>query len=541
MSTDNHTAISTGAAANASTINGPLGELDAAMGDVSGLTTTATDLAAAVNELDADVSGLTTSVNDLETDVLNLQESAPVNLMWDPFNQYYDDIAGTGDNSWNDRTRWSNVGGTVSMDDSDASNPYGLPTLKGTSSTTRINRRIYLDETGLVPGDVVSAAVLANAASGSYFCRITFRDAGAVSLGTETGSTVALTGTTTRIFIEGATIPASTESIDVGLWYTSGTNAEKSIYAMWLNPGPLAAEYPSPSVCEAFHRSQINDALALDNLRNQVRLRPISTTAFRVDTYWPEDGYALQWRYEKNGTTDLWMHDDAVLVALPDGSTVTTLTNGDMGFVMNLLPNGASGAENTGNSHNNMVMIETLFEDGVGNSIDITEDAYYDEIVIINRGYIRHSETGSTNLAQFALVMRVSADGICREHVHLKFLVDDTTVNYLNAGQIILDTGIADYSIALPGPYGPQTFYGGADIKFDGATEGYCWDTATGYAARTVSPQAVLMAIRGDTLKLYPRAIDSTSPQSFGNGDFFYASWSLSIVKRADIGDMFVA
>ena len=39
MSTTNHSAIVVGAAANAGTINGPLGQLDAAMGDVDALTT----------------------------------------------------------------------------------------------------------------------------------------------------------------------------------------------------------------------------------------------------------------------------------------------------------------------------------------------------------------------------------------------------------------------------------------------------------------------------------------------------------------------
>ena len=117
------------------------------------------------------------------------------NLVWDPFNEHYDDLTGAGNNSWNARVRWSNVGGTVSIDASDANNPYGLPTLKGTSATTRINRRLYLDEIGLVPGDYISAAILANAASGSYYARLTFRDSGGVSLGTASSSTIALSGT----------------------------------------------------------------------------------------------------------------------------------------------------------------------------------------------------------------------------------------------------------------------------------------------------------------------------------------------------------
>ncbi len=59
MSTNNHTAISTGAAANASTINTPLGTLDAAIGNLTTLTTTAkTSAVAALNELDADLAAV---------------------------------------------------------------------------------------------------------------------------------------------------------------------------------------------------------------------------------------------------------------------------------------------------------------------------------------------------------------------------------------------------------------------------------------------------------------------------------------------------
>lgn len=59
MSTHNHTAIASGAAANAATINAPLGTIDAAIGDLTTLTTTAkTSAVAALNEVDADVAGL---------------------------------------------------------------------------------------------------------------------------------------------------------------------------------------------------------------------------------------------------------------------------------------------------------------------------------------------------------------------------------------------------------------------------------------------------------------------------------------------------
>jgi len=54
MSTHNHTAISTGAAANAGTINAPLGTLDAAIGNLASLTTTVkTSAVAALNEINA--------------------------------------------------------------------------------------------------------------------------------------------------------------------------------------------------------------------------------------------------------------------------------------------------------------------------------------------------------------------------------------------------------------------------------------------------------------------------------------------------------
>lgn len=52
MTTYNHTAITTGAAANASTINAPLGTLDAAIGNLTTLTTThKTSAVAAINDI----------------------------------------------------------------------------------------------------------------------------------------------------------------------------------------------------------------------------------------------------------------------------------------------------------------------------------------------------------------------------------------------------------------------------------------------------------------------------------------------------------
>lgn len=60
MSTHNHTPMVNAdpRANDVAVVNDPLGQLDAKMGNVSSLTTTATDLAAAVNEVAASVSGV---------------------------------------------------------------------------------------------------------------------------------------------------------------------------------------------------------------------------------------------------------------------------------------------------------------------------------------------------------------------------------------------------------------------------------------------------------------------------------------------------
>lgn len=57
MTVWNHTSIAIGAAGNATTFNTPLGALDAAMGQVGALNTTATNLTGAVNEVHAAIAG----------------------------------------------------------------------------------------------------------------------------------------------------------------------------------------------------------------------------------------------------------------------------------------------------------------------------------------------------------------------------------------------------------------------------------------------------------------------------------------------------
>lgn len=77
MSTHNHTAISTGAAANASTINTPLGALDAAIGNLTTLTTTAkTSAVAALNEVDANADAAAALVGTLASLTTTAKTSA---------------------------------------------------------------------------------------------------------------------------------------------------------------------------------------------------------------------------------------------------------------------------------------------------------------------------------------------------------------------------------------------------------------------------------------------------------------------------------
>ena len=81
MSTDNHTAIATGAAANAATFNSPLGQLDAAIGNVASLTVPGSPASAveALEELldeigtiasldvgDGSATDLVTAANDIQ-------------------------------------------------------------------------------------------------------------------------------------------------------------------------------------------------------------------------------------------------------------------------------------------------------------------------------------------------------------------------------------------------------------------------------------------------------------------------------------------
>lgn len=84
MTTYNHSPISTGAAANASTFNSPMGELDAAIGNLENLTTSAKGSAVvAVNELDGEIGNLASltttakstvvaAINEVDGDVGNL-------------------------------------------------------------------------------------------------------------------------------------------------------------------------------------------------------------------------------------------------------------------------------------------------------------------------------------------------------------------------------------------------------------------------------------------------------------------------------------
>lgn len=66
MTTYNHTQIATGAAANASTFNSPIGELDAAIGDLSGVAGTPASAAEGLTALGSALDDLETLVGDAE-------------------------------------------------------------------------------------------------------------------------------------------------------------------------------------------------------------------------------------------------------------------------------------------------------------------------------------------------------------------------------------------------------------------------------------------------------------------------------------------
>ena len=212
MSTYSHTAISAGAAANAATINAPLGQLDAAIGSLATLTTTAKSTAvAAINELDT------------------LIGTSP-NLVFDPLNRYYEPVASGNQDG---KPRWWRAS-TLPTLEVDAANPFGLRTFRMVDSA---GKALYISEMGLKVGDIISGGILALVPVGvGAACGFTFRNAAGGAISLSAGSTVAGSGATVYLTQNAATIPALCVSIDLYVSYISGAGTV-DVYGWYLSKG----------------------------------------------------------------------------------------------------------------------------------------------------------------------------------------------------------------------------------------------------------------------------------------------------------------
>jgi len=210
MTTNNHTAITTGAAANAATINSPLGELDAAIGNLATLTTTAkTSAVAAINEVDA---------------ALSLVEQP--NVIFSPFNTWFATKAEFGN-----RARYNNWG-NLTMVLADANNPYGGNTLRVGTASANAGKIVYLDESGIQIGERMSFGCVFRAASGTGALACRFYTVGNVALGTaDISSVVTFSGAVQILTLTSSVIPATAYYVQVYMTRVSGS-ASIDIYAM---------------------------------------------------------------------------------------------------------------------------------------------------------------------------------------------------------------------------------------------------------------------------------------------------------------------
>lgn len=150
------------------------------------------------------------------------------------------------------RTRW--ISPTVlTLITNDPSNPYvGGRTLRHTNVIGFAGRVLYLDEAGIKAGMILSFAMEAAAASGTFALQIVGKDASGSTVASSTSTSATKTGDGT---VQVATVVNYTvQATTVALWITSqrqsGT-AAIDIYRLTVNHGTDAAANPQPGVIPA--------------------------------------------------------------------------------------------------------------------------------------------------------------------------------------------------------------------------------------------------------------------------------------------------
>lgn len=290
MSTNNHTAISTGAAANAATINTPLGTLDAAIGNLTTLTTTAkTSAVAAINEVDADATlavarigaaasasgSIATSVDTdgtlkagavdvaaviadgIITDAkLAIAIDAPY-LLSDQVNF----VVEPG-RSLDGRARWVNYS-SLSIVPDDTANPFGGTgrTLRVSTSATVGIRNVFLDEIGWLPGAALTFSILCRGTAADTW-RLNLSAVDALSGGSVvtnvTGTTTAMTGDPQTLSTT-ITPHASSKRIQVAFSKVTASNP-LDVYAIWATPGSASRPFVAgPAIIPPAHHNAVFD------------------------------------------------------------------------------------------------------------------------------------------------------------------------------------------------------------------------------------------------------------------------------------------
>lgn len=555
MSTYNHTAIATGAAANAGTVNTPLGTLDAAIGNLTTLTTTAkTSAVAAINEVDADATtalsriGAAASVSgsiatSIDTDgtlkagavdgsgviangVVTLEKLSPdvqaglgggsalaVNLMWDEVFQHAEDLGNWGGKSW-----WRGDASVLSLVTSTAS-PYGSKLLRVTGD--EYGKGTYLEEIGLQAGDVISAGMMCKATSGTYRCKLIFRTTGpgASAVSTAVGDYYTFSNDTQPLTCSNVTIPATANWVEVVP--DSAAFGTLDIYAMWLHRGATAATYPSPSPFTATYLR----LKEWETSAQRLMVRYVDASNFVVYQPQHDDQSWMAWKFTKLATNN-WTYYGADACADNAGTSAYGAVTFDIGYSIYYTPSGQSG-ETCGNHHlyDNFTVVN--FYDEAGDTVDPTASGAAFTVAklrIEQKGTLRHPDTGTTDHATISRFIEITVDHIY-EHQRLTWLTSSNLIGYWNTGQLLASSAnrawLHNYGDAARQAADPT-------ITIDNIEKSYTWYSSRKFAFQVECPTADATQIRTSTLKLYPRTINADVTRNAGDVD--HAEWYWRVI-----------
>ena len=417
MSTYNHTAIANGASANAATVNAPLGTIDAAIGNLATLTTTAkTSAVAALNEIDANadaaaaavgtLASLTTTakssavaaINELDGEIGSLASLSTTekgslvgainevaggsvdlsnlplgNLVFDPYNL---EIL-PGQNFAGQRKRWADTSTKLQRISGDTSNPFGGITLRLPSTSIYAGKVIHTDEAGLKEGDTLYASATVRGASGTARLYVYWDDVADGGTPISLGYTQITLDGNVQTIARSATIPATAKRIEIWVYRATGT-ADIDIYALWATNG-AATVFPAASAPTARRQTNVvwdslNRLVAINgDFGGRTRWRNASTGVALVedDTANPfAGGNTIRLDGARQYFAKLIYPDEC---GLKDGDLVTfsALVNGASGNcrIYIYFYNAVSGGSAVGSNDNTLVMDGTPKIIGVSDTL----------------------------------------------------------------------------------------------------------------------------------------------------------------------------